>query len=55
MQKIHFDISAALKLLGRLLMYLANLICNDDKAFEKFILDATELAKEIDVKPVIIM
>lgn len=53
MQKINFDISAALKLLERLLMYFANLRSNDDEAFEKFILEATELAKEIDVEPII--
>lgn len=53
MQKVNFDISAALKLLERLLMYFTNLRSNDDEAFEKFILEATELAKEIDVEPVI--
>ncbi|XP_060855578.1 uncharacterized protein LOC132933285 [Metopolophium dirhodum] len=53
MQKINFDISAALKLLERLLMYFPNLRYHNDEAFEKCILEATELAKEIDVEPVI--
>jgi hypothetical protein len=50
-QKIHFDISSSLKLLERLLIFFGNLRSNE--AFEKFILEAIELVKEIDVEPVI--
>lgn len=53
MQTIHFNISEALKLLKRLLIYFEYLRFNDDEEFEKFILNATELAKEIGIKPVV--
>lgn len=49
MQKINFDISAAIKILEALLSYLKQQRFDCDNSFDKYVFEASNLASEIDV------
>lgn len=49
MQKINFDISAAIKILEALLSYLKQQRFDCDNSFDKYVFEASKLASEIDV------